>query len=187
MSGDKMGERAELDISRLREAIADSQAILEFQKAVASLPGSTQAGARQNPPKNVSDALRRLDGNVTFLLEAVEFVGEAGLQRAIDEAGITDASVLDAFRNSERTKGGVLPMLRSELSQNWRSVSAGQDLGIDEPMILANSSLGCLGAKIAIAGGAGLMTMGMVTENPGAFTEGAVALGLGMAGAKAFC
>jgi hypothetical protein len=54
-------------------------------------------------------------------------------------------------------------------------------------MTIMSDSMGCLGAELAIGGGAGLMVVGMIMEDGGMFTLGAVALGIGIAAARAFC
>src|SRR5439155_23448830 len=120
--------------------------------------------------------------------------GEAGLEAAVARAYVSDPAALQSFRDRTRRDGGILPMLeihlggfdgkltgaRSGLKSDFEKIPTG-------PMTIMSAGYGCLGAELAIGGGAGLMVAGMLTEDGAMFGFGAVALGIGIGAAAAFC
>jgi len=161
---------------------------------------------------DMDGAASRLSGEGDFVLDLARKLGEPGLEAMVAQAKVSDQAALQAFRDRARRDGGILPLLEIHLDgfetkldttrtglksefgkhkidpllKSGPKLATGPKLPTG-PMTIMSDSMGCLGAELAIGGGAGLMVVGMVMEDGGMFTFGAVALGIGIAAAGAFC
>ena len=157
-------------------------------------------------------AAGRLSSDGDLVLSVVRELGEDRLDALVARANVPDQAALQVFRDRARRDGGVLTMLKRDLSgidekltvtrmgfktefEKLPSIStlptgskaATTPLLPTGPMMTLSNSMGCTGAKLAIGGGAGLMAVGMVMEDGGMFTMGAAALGIGIGAAAYFC
>ena len=154
-------------------------------------------------------AAGRLSGDGDLVFSVVQGLGEDRLDALLARANVSDQAALQVFRDRARQDGGVLPMLKRDLTgidekltvtrmgfktefEKLPSISTlptGSKVATTPllPMMTLSNSMGCTGAKLAIGGGAGLMAVGMVMEDGGMFTMGAAALGIGIGAAAYFC
>lgn len=155
------GDRSAL----LALACAAQEMVLRMDPAVAD---------REGPPPDGDDPVGRAVRHRELALRVGRLLGEDGLRALVERVREDVPEATGAFLERAGDEGGVLAFGESRL-------------GDPGDAVLFSDSLGCLGSSLAIFGGAGMMVLGMATENTGAFAAGAVILGVGIYGAATFC